>query len=30
MFQHGYNASARMVTTVDRMIETILRMGVGA
>lgn len=27
MFQHGYNASARMVTTVDRMIETILRMG---
>ena len=27
MFQHGYNASARLVSTVDRMIETIIRMG---
>ncbi len=27
MFQHGYNASARLVSTVDRMIETLLRMG---
>jgi len=27
MLQHGYNASARLVTTVDRMIETLIRMG---
>lgn len=27
MFQHGYNASARLVTTVDRMIEVLIRMG---
>lgn len=27
MFQHGYNASARLVSTVDRMIETLIRMG---
>ncbi len=27
MYQHGYNASARLVSTVDRMIETIIRMG---
>ncbi len=29
MFQHGYNASARIVTTMDRMLDTIInRMGV--
>jgi flagellar hook-associated protein 1 len=27
MFQHGYNASARLVSTVDRMLETLIRMG---
>jgi flagellar hook-associated protein 1 FlgK len=28
-FQHGYNAAARFVTTVDRMLDTIInRMGV--
>lgn len=27
MFQHGYNASARLVSTIDRMIETIIKMG---
>ncbi len=27
MFQHGYNASARLVSTIDRMIETVIRMG---
>ena len=27
MFQHGYNASARLVTTMDSMIQTLLRMG---
>ncbi|OHD53645.1 MAG: flagellar hook-associated protein FlgK [Spirochaetes bacterium GWF1_51_8] len=26
-FQHGYNASAKLVTVFDRMLETILRMG---
>jgi flagellar hook-associated protein 1 FlgK len=26
-FQHGYNASARFVTTFDEMIETIIQMG---
>ena len=29
MFQHGYNASARVVSTMDKMIDTIInRMGV--
>jgi flagellar hook-associated protein 1 FlgK len=27
MFQHGYNASARLVSTVDRMLETLIHMG---
>lgn len=27
MFQHGYNASARLVSTVDKMIETLIRLG---
>jgi flagellar hook-associated protein 1 FlgK len=27
MFQHGYNASARLVSTFDRMLETLIRMG---
>lgn len=27
MYQHGYNASARIITVIDRMIETIIRMG---
>ncbi len=27
MYQHGYNASARLVSVVDRMIETLIRMG---
>ena len=27
MYQHGYNASARLVTVIDRMIETLIRMG---
>ena len=26
-FQHGYNASARVVSTFDKMLETIIRMG---
>lgn len=26
-FQHGYNASARLVTTMDRMLEVLMRMG---
>ncbi len=26
-FQHGYNASARMISTVDKMLETIIRLG---
>jgi flagellar hook-associated protein 1 FlgK len=26
-FQHGYNASARMITTIDKMLETIIRLG---
>ncbi len=26
-FQHGYNASARLVSTMDRMLETLMRMG---
>ncbi len=27
MFQHGYNASARLVSTVDRMLDTLIHMG---
>jgi flagellar hook-associated protein FlgK len=27
-FQHGYNASARVINTMDKMLETILRLGV--
>lgn len=27
MYQHGYNASARLVSVIDRMIETLIRMG---
>ncbi len=27
MFQHGYNASARLVTTIDKMLDTLIRMG---
>jgi flagellar hook-associated protein 1 FlgK len=27
-FQHGYNASARVINTMDRMLETIIRLGV--
>lgn len=27
-FQHGYNAAARVITTFDEMLDTILRMGV--
>ncbi|MGC8765474.1 MAG: flagellar hook-associated protein FlgK [Brevinematia bacterium] len=27
MYQHGYNASARIITVIDRMIETLIRMG---
>ncbi len=27
MFQHGYNAAARMISTVDKMLETIIRLG---
>ncbi len=27
MFQHGYNASARLVSTFDRMLDTLMRMG---
>ena len=26
-FQHAYNASARMISTVDKMLETIIRLG---
>ena len=26
-FQHGYNATARVVTTFDKMLETIIQMG---
>ncbi|MBN2400788.1 MAG: flagellar hook-associated protein FlgK [Spirochaetes bacterium] len=26
-FQHGYNANARMISTFDKMLETIIRMG---
>ncbi len=26
-FQHGYNAAARMISTFDRMLETIIKMG---
>jgi flagellar hook-associated protein 1 FlgK len=26
-FQHGYNASARMISTIDKMLETIIRLG---
>jgi len=26
-FQHGYNASARMINTIDKMLETIIRLG---
>jgi flagellar hook-associated protein 1 FlgK len=28
-YQHGYNASARFITTVNSMLETLLRMGIG-
>lgn len=27
MYQHGYNASARLVSTVDRMLDVLMRMG---
>jgi flagellar hook-associated protein 1 len=27
-FQHGYNASARVISTMDKMLETIIRLGV--
>ncbi len=27
-FQHGYNAAARVISTMDKMLETILRLGV--
>ncbi len=27
-FQHGYNASARVINTMDQMLQTILRLGV--
>ena len=27
-FQHGYNASARLINTMNQMLETILRLGV--
>lgn len=27
-FQHGYNAAARMISVIDKMLETIIRMGV--
>ncbi|HPA72581.1 MAG TPA: flagellar hook-associated protein FlgK [Spirochaetota bacterium] len=30
MFQHGYNASARVISMFDKMLETIIRLGVGA
>jgi flagellar hook-associated protein 1 FlgK len=26
-YQHGYNASARMISTIDKMLETIIRLG---
>ncbi len=26
-FQHGYNANARMISTIDKMLETIIRLG---
>jgi len=26
-FQHGYNAAARVISTIDRMLDTIIRMG---
>lgn len=29
-FQHGYNASARVISTVDKMLETVIRLGAGA
>jgi flagellar hook-associated protein 1 FlgK len=29
-FQHGYNASARVISTMDKMLETIIRLGAGA
>ncbi|HEY1405264.1 MAG TPA: flagellar hook-associated protein FlgK [Spirochaetota bacterium] len=28
-FQHGYNANARMISTFDKMLETIIRLGQG-
>jgi len=28
-FQHGYNASARVISTMDKMLETIIRLGAG-
>jgi len=28
-FQHGYNATARVINMMDKMLETILRIGVG-
>jgi len=29
-FQHGYNASARVISTMDKMLETVIRLGAGA
>ena len=28
-FQHGYNANARMISTFDKMLETIIGLGRG-
>ena len=28
-FQHGYNASARVISTMDKMLETVIRLGAG-
>jgi len=28
-FQHGYNASARVIAMIDRMLETIIKLGTG-